>query len=680
MMLRLSRYRYRMRHAVAPVRILAGAVLALVVGVLPATAGVPITSGHAGHWFVPERSGEGWVLEMRSADSAWLYWFTYDENGGQRWMTATGQVVNEGEGRQRIDFPQLVVTRGARFGADFDPADVVREVAGSARLDFSSCDEGRFSYEAFGQAQTLQVRRLARVMGSRCETPHGVTGREVADYAGQSGSWYDPTHEGEGFAVHWATPTQAIVTWYSYDTDGRQYWMLGTGGLDADGRLKIDDLHATRGARFGSAFDPADVESFPWGTLEFGLECGAGDARYDSLIPAFDAGRFQLQRLTSMHEVACPWRRPTLEDLYDLEYFESPHLEDPDTEAVVMDILVDGGRLLGLHMTERRVYSWQPGDMSLTRLANESPAARFDSMGRFLASDDAALLVINAYDEEKELTPWLSAGEGAWTRMPDVPPELSGLMAVNVSASGGWITGTRTGLIGTPSWLWNAAEGFTLAPYLQEANPPPELGQTWGSRYVSNDGQVVVGHGHVPGDFMSSRAAGYAVRWRRSGAPVLLRDGEGFLLEFPTAASDDGRVVFGSGRGRRDTSAVDRGNPWYWTEGGHQAWLGRELDGTVTGRWRRCFPQDASADGSLMVGYCMHDELSFRRRPFVWSAHTGMLSLPLVGDADGLMVDPNARVSADGRYILVADAISPSRDRLRSRLIRLQPRGFNGTP
>ncbi|TCT00757.1 hypothetical protein EDC25_102122 [Pseudofulvimonas gallinarii] len=272
-----------------PVRWLAGLLLMLLSGAVPA-AGMPITSGHAGHWFAVDRSGEGWVLEMRSADSAWLYWFTYDETGGQRWMTATGQVVDDGEGGQRIDFPQLVVTRGARFGADFDPDDVVRELAGSARIEFSGCDQGHFSYEAFGQAQAFPVQRLARVMGSRCETPHGVTGREVADHAGQTGSWYDPAHNGEGFAVHWSTPTQAIVTWYSYDSEGRQHWVLGTGRLDAEERLRIDDLHSTRGARFGAAFDPDDVERFAWGTLDFGLRCDAGDARCASVIPAFGEG------------------------------------------------------------------------------------------------------------------------------------------------------------------------------------------------------------------------------------------------------------------------------------------------------------------------------------------------------------------------------------------------------
>ncbi|WP_164483918.1 hypothetical protein [Pseudofulvimonas gallinarii] len=186
----------------------AGKVMVSIVALFLSTSvfaeSMPIRSGHAGHWYAADRSGEGWVLELRDAGGAWLYWFTYDEQGRQRWLTAAGDIVADGDSGERIDFSQLVVTRGARFGPDFDPDDVVHEAVGSASFRFDGCDSGQFSYEAFGQSQTFDVQRLARVMGTRCETPHGVVGRETAEYAGVSGSWYDPSHNGEGFAMHWA--------------------------------------------------------------------------------------------------------------------------------------------------------------------------------------------------------------------------------------------------------------------------------------------------------------------------------------------------------------------------------------------------------------------------------------------------------------------------------------------
>lgn len=650
-------------------------------GVVPA-AGVPITSGHAGHWFAPDRSGEGWVLEMRSADSAWLYWFTYDETGGQRWMTATGQVTDDGEGGQRIEFPQLVVTRGARFGADFDPDDVVRELAGSASIEFSSCDEGRFSYEAFGQAQAFEVRRLARVMGSRCETPHGVTGREVADHAGQTGSWYDPSHNGEGLAVHWATPTQAIVTWYSYDSEGRQYWMLGTGGLDGEGRLAIDDLHATRGARFGAAFDPDEVERFAWGTLDFGLQCGAGNARYASVIPAFGEGSFDLQRLTALHEVACPWQAPTLQDLYDVEQFEVPPLDDPNSAGVLMDVLVNGGKVLGLDLARPRLYSWQPGDASLTLEDDDLPdsAPVFHpniQRGALVSSDDAAVLAITSGPGFQSV-PFLHRGDG-WSLLPDLPEGVR-LYTGNISANGEWIVGGQPGAISSRGWIWGASEGFSFVLPLRDADAQQLSRSNWRPLHVAKDGQIVVGHGEVPGLFMGSSTPAHAVRWRKPEAPELLRDGEGRLLDLPGAASDDGRIVFGAGRERGNPLHPDWGHPWYWMDGGQVGWLGRDLDGAGTGEWRYCMPHDTNADGSVLVGLCSRSDGGSLGRAFVWTPHTGLVSLPVDGDSDRLAIYTTARVSADGRDILVVDRVNEAPAQWRSRLIRLRPREFAGAP
>src|SRR5690606_39063180 len=123
-----------------PGRLLSVAVLVIAGTTFAWAQGMTIRSGHAGHWYSLDRSGEGWVLELRDAGNAWLYWFTYDGQGRQRWLTAAGQVVPDGDGGQRIDFPQLVVTRGARFGAAFDPDDVVREDVGSASFRFDDCD------------------------------------------------------------------------------------------------------------------------------------------------------------------------------------------------------------------------------------------------------------------------------------------------------------------------------------------------------------------------------------------------------------------------------------------------------------------------------------------------------------------------------------------------------------
>jgi hypothetical protein len=127
---------------------------------------------------------------------------------------------------------------------DFDPTQVEREAVGSATLRFADCDQGEFSFTAFEQSLTLPVQRLAHTMGMPCESRNGVPGRDSTEYAGQSGSWFDPGHIGEGYALQWMNPHSALLTWYSYDGDGEQYWMLGVGQLDDPGRLHFPQLHA----------------------------------------------------------------------------------------------------------------------------------------------------------------------------------------------------------------------------------------------------------------------------------------------------------------------------------------------------------------------------------------------------------------------------------------------------
>ena len=65
------------------------------------------------------------------------YWFTYDDQGRQAWMIGEGPV----EGRT-LWIEDLLVTGGAFFGADFDPADVQLESWGSFGFLFKECSTG----------------------------------------------------------------------------------------------------------------------------------------------------------------------------------------------------------------------------------------------------------------------------------------------------------------------------------------------------------------------------------------------------------------------------------------------------------------------------------------------------------------------------------------------------------
>ena len=605
-----------------------------------------IRSGHAGHWYAADRSGEGWVLELRDAGGAWLYWFTYDGQGRQRWLTAAGEIVTDGNGGQRIDFAQLVVTRGARFGAAFDPDDVVREAVGSASFRFDTCDSGQFSYSAYGQSQTFAVQRLARVMGTRCETPHGVTGREVADHAGQSGSWYDPAHNGEGYALHWETPNQAIVTWYSYDTQGNQYWMLGTGQLDSTGRIHFPDVHATRGARFGTVFDPDDVERFAWGTLTFELACDGGSASYQSVLPAFGNGTFDLTRLTRLHEVACPWRRPKLTDLYEFSLVELPVDPGPFEPYIAVQGIADNGTIVARRARESGggfdALVWASGATDWVELPPPAPQGL---QGYVQIVPDAADIFATRYrtaggGQDQRPVVWRNA---EWSLLGS--SEMAGLTIRGASTDRRVLAGDlfHQHDAGFTPVIWNEKNGLRIL----RTEP------VWGSpRAASNDGRLVVGVSVRQVNGMPRRPA---LRWVDDQPPEFLHDNQGHDLSWALFVSADGGLVFGADQVVPDASHPNAGQAWWWRGPGDMGYLGSP-DDAVIHYYAPYWVSDGTHDGNLIVGTYANGELA-SSDAYIWTQHTGIVSVNRLLQDAGIASDWTDRggvqVTSTGDRILL---------------------------
>ena len=116
----------------------------------------------SGTWFVPTRSGEGWLVEEFADGRSGVYWFTYDESGRQRWIAGVGV---------RLTLQQPFTTRGARFGEAFRSDAVQMETFGDIALDFFSCDAMRLDYAALrselGSAERVTTK-LTGVAGAPC--------------------------------------------------------------------------------------------------------------------------------------------------------------------------------------------------------------------------------------------------------------------------------------------------------------------------------------------------------------------------------------------------------------------------------------------------------------------------------------------------------------------------------
>ncbi|QOC22901.1 hypothetical protein IC757_01700 [Wenzhouxiangella sp. AB-CW3] len=260
-----------------------------------------IHSGHSALWHQPDHDGEGWVLEMVEPDRAVLYWFTYDDNGDQRWLIGDGFVETVDHGQQ-LRFPELRTTSGGRFGPGFDPDEVSDPVVGDAVMQFEDCEVGSIRYRAFGHEEELTIARLTQTMGSACDE----SDLPIRSEAGLSGSWFDPDHAGEGFILHWLDRDEALMLWFTYAPDGDQAWMMGT-GLATNGAVVFDDVHQPMGGRFGQERDSSEVSRPEWGELVFELECNSGLVSYQSDLPGYGAGEQQLVRLSQLEDIECPF-------------------------------------------------------------------------------------------------------------------------------------------------------------------------------------------------------------------------------------------------------------------------------------------------------------------------------------------------------------------------------------
>jgi hypothetical protein len=118
--------------------------------------------------------------------------------------------------------------------------------------------------------------------------------------SGISGTWYDPDRDGEGFMIDAEEEGLVVVSFYTYDTQGRQFWMIGDGVVDGD-QVEIEFI-TTDGGIYGSGFDPLAVNRYPWGTGTFTFSgCYTGTADIvpnEDFADEFEPLSIEINRLT----------------------------------------------------------------------------------------------------------------------------------------------------------------------------------------------------------------------------------------------------------------------------------------------------------------------------------------------------------------------------------------------
>ena len=140
--------------------------------------GLAVNPGLTGAWYDATRSGEGWVLEVGYDVNGEMFMFasfyTYDGQGAQVYLLAeAGAASIDGEAATAA----VYYTDGAMWGADFNPADVIRTPWGTGTLTFPTCGEGNVvltpDADAIALGYTELTTTITRVLdpGITCPTP-----------------------------------------------------------------------------------------------------------------------------------------------------------------------------------------------------------------------------------------------------------------------------------------------------------------------------------------------------------------------------------------------------------------------------------------------------------------------------------------------------------------------------
>ena len=120
----------------------------------------------SGAWYVPSRSGEGWIVEELADGRTLVYWFTYDPEGRQAWTV--GSAVRDGN---RLVIEDNRIARGTRFGSGFNAGDVELRPWGRLEINFDTCNSAQLSYAStlpgYGSA-SRSAARLTSMASARC--------------------------------------------------------------------------------------------------------------------------------------------------------------------------------------------------------------------------------------------------------------------------------------------------------------------------------------------------------------------------------------------------------------------------------------------------------------------------------------------------------------------------------
>ena len=121
---------------------------------------------------------------------------------------------------------------------------------------------------------------------------------------GINGLYFDPDADGHYFYVL-ETDYTTLLMWTTFDIDGNQAWVFGTGEL-INGFSIVVDAYINRNEGVLPNGEISSSEAEPWGSIELNMtSCLKGSVTFHSDLPEFGSGEFRIERLAYVKQLDC---------------------------------------------------------------------------------------------------------------------------------------------------------------------------------------------------------------------------------------------------------------------------------------------------------------------------------------------------------------------------------------
>jgi hypothetical protein len=121
---------------------------------------------------------------------------------------------------------------------------------------------------------------------------------------GINGFYYNPDADGH-YVYILETDFTTLLTWNTFDADGNQAWIFGTGKLE-NGKAVVANAYVNHSDGYSTDGRLEGLEVVHWGTLEVEMQsCWDGTVTYQSELPGFGSGQFPIRRLAFAKQIGC---------------------------------------------------------------------------------------------------------------------------------------------------------------------------------------------------------------------------------------------------------------------------------------------------------------------------------------------------------------------------------------